>query len=525
MFRLRPLWLVAPLLTGACSLINAPAEIDSGTGGTGGTGATGGTGGDTTTTTTGGTTTTAEPTECGDGKLTSDEECDDDDLDAGDGCSPTCTIEPGWECTGEMGQASTCNLLCGNGTLDAGEECDDEGAQDMNPPSGNQDFCSADCKFQEFDIESGADNSGVVHELPAAGYRRDNDMPSFLVLWHAANANKILSREYKFDGTFKKAAFMDMATSPSPDAGGELVCTAGSNRSLVIWRDQDEGVVYTRRMESDGNIAEKIAVGFPPIPQPFLSCGTGSDDGFLVTTMTDGPGAIFDVMVQPFASSAQAQGAPIDIGDASAANQTATWGIAGGYLVAWVADPPNGGNISAQQLNDLGEPQQGFIFQLSDPADITPREPVAGRIGMMSQFAFAYTRDSVPDPMGVTHREVALRVFQSPGNGSPPIVVSAGTSAQREPVLGVNPTNGNIVVVWTFVANGGENIGYRVFSPMGMPLTDELIANEILTGKQTKPAVVVDPPTGDVVILWDNQVPNSVKPHKVSAKLFPGLLK
>lgn len=38
--------------------------------------------------------------QCGDGVVESTEACDDDDLDPGDGCSATCTIEPGYTCTG-----------------------------------------------------------------------------------------------------------------------------------------------------------------------------------------------------------------------------------------------------------------------------------------------------------------------------------------------------------------------------------------------------------------------------------------
>jgi cysteine-rich repeat protein len=523
MFRLRSLWMVAPLLLGACSLINAPAEVDTGTGGQGGSGG-GGAGGAPTTSTAGGSTSTGMPSECGDGKLEGSEECDDDNLDAGDGCGATCSVEAGWECTSEPDVKSACNLICGNGTVDAGEECDDEAKEDMDPPSGNQDYCSAECKFQEFDIESGADNSGVVHELPAAGYRRDNDMPSFIVLWHAANAGKILSREYNFDGSFKKANFMDTATSPNPDDGGEVLCTAGSNRSILAWRDSQQNQVYTRRIESTGTMDPAVPSTFVPNPQPSLSCAASPADTFIVTTMAKGGGNLHEVLVQPYALSGQPLGGQIDIGDAAGLGPTASWGIGGGFLVAWIADPANNGNISAQQLKDTGELEPGFIFQLSDPADIVPREPAGGRLGMQGQFAFVYTRDSAPDGMGVTHREVVYRVFQSPGNGSAPTFASVGTSAQREPVLGVNPTTGKFVIAWTFVAGGGENIAYRVFSQTGMPMGDEQVANEVLTGKQTKPAIVVDPFTGDVVILWDNEVPNSVKPHKVSAKIFPKLL-
>ncbi len=100
-----------------------------GTGGTGGTGNMGGTGG------TGG-----SPSVCGDGAITSGEECDDDNAVAGDGCSPACAIEPGWSCAGEP---SVCSETCGDGTLDtvAGEECEDG---NLAPGDG----CSAGCKIE-----------------------------------------------------------------------------------------------------------------------------------------------------------------------------------------------------------------------------------------------------------------------------------------------------------------------------------------------------------------------------------------
>jgi len=40
---------------------------------------------------------------CGDGSRASSEECDDGKLEDGDGCSSSCTIEPGWECNSPGG--------------------------------------------------------------------------------------------------------------------------------------------------------------------------------------------------------------------------------------------------------------------------------------------------------------------------------------------------------------------------------------------------------------------------------------
>ena len=62
---------------------------------------------------------------CGDGNLDAGEGCDDSNNDDGDGCSATCTIEP----------------FCGDGNLDAGEECDDSNTDDG-------DGCSAVCELE-----------------------------------------------------------------------------------------------------------------------------------------------------------------------------------------------------------------------------------------------------------------------------------------------------------------------------------------------------------------------------------------
>ena len=53
---------------------------------------------------------------CGDNALAASEFCDDGDTDPGDGCSATCTVEPGWDCT--PGNQSVCTQVgrCGDGS-------------------------------------------------------------------------------------------------------------------------------------------------------------------------------------------------------------------------------------------------------------------------------------------------------------------------------------------------------------------------------------------------------------------------
>lgn len=74
------------------------------------------------------------------------EECDDGNTLPGDGCSATCTIEPGWTCSGEP---SSCGASCGDGLVTGSETCDDGGAV-----SG--DGCNATCQVEAGWVCSGA---------------------------------------------------------------------------------------------------------------------------------------------------------------------------------------------------------------------------------------------------------------------------------------------------------------------------------------------------------------------------------
>lgn len=75
---------------------------------------------------------------CGDGQKTHEETCDDANTAAGDGCSETCQMEPGFSCVIKDGKSICTEILCGNGKLDAGEQCDD-GQREAG------DGCSAIC--------------------------------------------------------------------------------------------------------------------------------------------------------------------------------------------------------------------------------------------------------------------------------------------------------------------------------------------------------------------------------------------
>src|SRR5689334_3414551 len=73
---------------------------------------------------------------CGNGVLASFEVCDDGNTTGGDGCAADCkSIEDGWQC---RVPGKRCVPLCGDGKLTAMEKCDDGNTNSM-------DGCSSTC--------------------------------------------------------------------------------------------------------------------------------------------------------------------------------------------------------------------------------------------------------------------------------------------------------------------------------------------------------------------------------------------
>jgi large repetitive protein len=77
---------------------------------------------------------------CGNGRLDPGETCDDGNGDARDGCSASCTLEPGGVCP-EPGESCTIRPFCGDGYVTGGEQCD------LGNNDGRYGGCRSDCTF------------------------------------------------------------------------------------------------------------------------------------------------------------------------------------------------------------------------------------------------------------------------------------------------------------------------------------------------------------------------------------------
>ncbi|MDX2052781.1 MAG: DUF4215 domain-containing protein [Polyangiaceae bacterium] len=96
---------------------------------------------------------------CGDGLINIGETCDDAQNPPvnGDGCSSTCTIEPGYSCP-TPGAACSVVAFCGNGATSSGEECDDS---NTSPGDGCDGTCHKE-SFFDCPAQGGACSSQIV---------------------------------------------------------------------------------------------------------------------------------------------------------------------------------------------------------------------------------------------------------------------------------------------------------------------------------------------------------------------------
>lgn len=100
---------------------------------------------------------------CGDGLVVGAEECDDSGLADGDGCSSSCTVESGYACTGEP---SACNEVCGDGLIVGAEQCDDGNAMSGD---GCSNMCAIEPGYACDGIPSSCERFDVMITSPAHG--------------------------------------------------------------------------------------------------------------------------------------------------------------------------------------------------------------------------------------------------------------------------------------------------------------------------------------------------------------------
>jgi cysteine-rich repeat protein len=81
---------------------------------------------------------------CGNG-LRGYEECDDSNINANDGCSPQCRIEPGWQYKGgSLTSRDFCNPICGDGERVAPQPIEDCEDQNKMAGDGCDEFCATE---------------------------------------------------------------------------------------------------------------------------------------------------------------------------------------------------------------------------------------------------------------------------------------------------------------------------------------------------------------------------------------------
>jgi len=227
------------------------------------------------------------PANCGDGKLTEDEACDDGNLVGKDGCAANClSVEPGYSCS-PAGVPCHVVALCGDGVVSSNEMCDDGNTE---PGDG----CSPRCKLE-------------------LGYKCDGQ-PSVCTETSCGDGKKE-GAEGCDDGNAIPLDGCSATCQSEPDCSGAS-CTSYCGDGLVIDEDCDDGNV----LDGDGCSSEcKLEPGFeceqkpscemvgdqcalrvPAVFRDFTSmhadfhCGGGTGRPSIAAKLTDGKPVLLD---------------------------------------------------------------------------------------------------------------------------------------------------------------------------------------------------------------------------------------
>ncbi|MBK9267008.1 MAG: proprotein convertase P-domain-containing protein [Polyangiaceae bacterium] len=158
--------------------------------------------------------------ECSNGVVEPGEACDDGDLMGGDGCSATCTVEPGYTCSGSPSVCAPPEILCNDGMDNNGD-----GSIDAADPS---------CAVPAYFTPCGGGESMLVYQVPVG-----TDIPEDPTVLdssvNVAAGGNIARTAIAFDITHEYAADVDVYLTPP--GGAPLDASTGNGSFGVDFTD------------------------------------------------------------------------------------------------------------------------------------------------------------------------------------------------------------------------------------------------------------------------------------------------
>ncbi len=171
-------------------------------------------------------------TTCGDGLITGAEECDDDGTINGDGCSATCAVESGWNCSSEP---SVCSEICGDGLIVGDEVCDSNSTSCTTDDGyDGTKLCNATCNGWKVCSSSEFCGDGTVNgeeECDDGNNTNDDGCSSECVLEDELDEDESDDEESSDDSDQTDSGQAEDSDDSEDDEGGETQKVAKSDDS------------------------------------------------------------------------------------------------------------------------------------------------------------------------------------------------------------------------------------------------------------------------------------------------------
>jgi uncharacterized protein YjbI with pentapeptide repeats len=288
----------------------------------------------------------------------------------------------------------------------------------------------------------------------------------------------------------------------------------GNGNFVLAWQstgqDGDLDGIYAQRYNNLGVAqgSEFRVNTYTTNNQQNPSISTDNTGNFIITWQSTGQDGNLDgIYAQRYNNLGVPQGSEFKVNTYTTNNQqnpSIALNSAGNMVITWQSMGQDGDleGIYAQRYNNLGV-AQGSEFKVNTytlSSQVTP----AISIDNTGNFTIAwnsYLQDG--DAEGI----YAKRYNPSGvAQGSDFKVNTYTTSAQINPAITTNPTNGSFIIAWQSMGQDGdvEGIYAQRYSVAGALQGTEFKANTYTTNSQSNPSVTTDV-TGNFVITWQSQ--------------------
>ncbi|QDU82544.1 FG-GAP repeat protein [Polystyrenella longa] len=311
--------------------------------------------------------------------------------------------------------------------------------------------------------------------------------------------------------------------------GGQHASAAAADGRYITtwWSDEGDGDgagVFGLLYRADGSkVGGPFIVSTTTAQDQINPSVTMQDNGkFMIVWQSDsdpGAGVNWEIHAQRYLASGLLDGGEIVVNSETISNQSladVVYLANGSFVVTWTGKGPTDANgVFARLFNAAGVPQ-GTEFQVNATDSGAQTNPSL-TTDSAGGFAVVWHGNGTGDSAGVYFRRFSNTGTPLTGE----VRVNATTTGTQETARVTQVANGDFIVTWSGEGTGdAAGVFTRRLSPAGALTGSEVLVNSQTSGQQVTPSVVADYTGDGFVIVWSDQI--SGNDYDIKLRRFDG---